>query len=585
MKFGSLLLSKPKKRCESTADEDDEAEDDAATLPLPMNSEFRYEKGVCALEYWEPVKLLGEGSISDIHLVRRRSKRIHVRYKKKRDIMKFAKEQTLKESGSGSFDRAAAAAADERELYVLKSIMKDHVDSDQVLEEMRRELHTMSKLEHPNIVKLYEAYERRRHIYLVMDYCSGGNLTDRHFSEKQCAVVVRKILSAVGYMHSMGVVHRDLKLENILMDRVGEIKIIDFGLATKYLSEEHKVMTDRVGTLYTMAPQVLQGVYTSQCDLWSIGVITYMLLSGNNPFWGPPRPMPWSDRRKIMMDRIMRCQYQRMTGPSWDLISSAAIQFCQSLLQMDPDDRPTALEALESEWIHSVDDIMKYINVVSKQERNSRKALENFQRVAILLLAQESTPDQVMKFRTKLETYDFEGNGRIQLIDFQKALQQETGIAPSRIADLFVDKIDMTFPLAYNDFCIKVLADQDRSITEKAAEALDSLDVEGTRKVDKDQLQATLEGILSSNNLLNEILRELKVDKEGKVSTIQVLELLDSALVNRTRRSLRTVGSQHDGEKELVDAKDVIIPGGLADLRQNQKYVYEAKDKSVRRLE
>ena len=216
--------------------------------PLPLAADFHYEKGVCALEYWEPVKLLGEGSISDIHLVRRRPKRIHVRYKKKRDIMKFAKNNASE----------VFSEQEETDLFVLKSIMKDHVDNDFALEEMRSELKTLSKLNHPNIVKLYEAYERRRHIYLVMDYCSGGDLTDRHFNEAECALILSKILSAVAYMHEKGVVHRDLKLENVVLDKASTIKIIDFGLATKYLSEEHKVMTDRVGTVYTMAPQVLQ---------------------------------------------------------------------------------------------------------------------------------------------------------------------------------------------------------------------------------------------------------------------------------------------------------------------------------------
>ena len=229
---------------------------------------FQYEKGTCALEWWEPISLLGEGSISDIHLVVRRKKRVHVRYKEKRNVMQLAKQ------GKGS------AVAPNEPVFALKSIHKDHVGNERVLEEMRREIYTMSRLDHPNIVKLYEAYERRRHIYLVMEYCPGGNLADRHFAENECASIIRKILSAVAYMHSKRVVHRDLKLENIVFARNMEPKIIDFGLATKYLSQEYKNMTDRVGTLYSMAPQVLQGVYTSKCDMWSIGVIAYILLSG-----------------------------------------------------------------------------------------------------------------------------------------------------------------------------------------------------------------------------------------------------------------------------------------------------------------
>lgn len=207
----------------------------------PFSKEFKYEKGSCALEYWEPVRLLKEGSISDIHLVRRRPQRIHVRYKKKRDIMKFAKEQQQGNSPKNENNESD-------DLYVLKSIMKDHVDNDAVLEEMRSELQTMSQLKHANIVKLYEAYERRRHIYLVMELCPNGDLSDRTFSEDEAAVLIRQILEAVAYMHSKGVVHRDLKLENIMLDEKGNVKIIDLGLATKYLSDEHKVMTDRVGT-------------------------------------------------------------------------------------------------------------------------------------------------------------------------------------------------------------------------------------------------------------------------------------------------------------------------------------------------
>jgi calcium-dependent protein kinase len=129
---------------------------------------------------------------------------------------------------------------------------------------------------------LYEAYDRKRHIYLIMDYCRGGDLSERErFTEEQAATIVYKLLDAVSYLHKRNVVHRDLKLENIMFDKEGpdaDAKIIDFGLATRYLSDNHKRMADKVGTLYSMAPQVLQGIYDYKCDLWSIGVIAYMLL-------------------------------------------------------------------------------------------------------------------------------------------------------------------------------------------------------------------------------------------------------------------------------------------------------------------
>jgi hypothetical protein len=209
---------------------------------------FKYTKDVCALSWWDPIKLLEEGSISDIHLVRRRKEFVKVRYKEKRDVMSLTKRHRLPWEKSKQKDMG--------EVYVLKSIMKDHVHDDDVLDEMRQEIHTMSKLDHPNICRLVEAYERRRHVYLVMEYCSGGNLARRApMDEAQAASVCRKVLSALAYMHSNGVAHRDIKLENIMVTGDGEIKLIDFGLATAYLSDQYNNMTDTVGTLYSMAPE------------------------------------------------------------------------------------------------------------------------------------------------------------------------------------------------------------------------------------------------------------------------------------------------------------------------------------------
>ena len=238
---------------------DDATKHDDACCSNSPKPEFTYRKGTCALEYWEPIRLLGEGSISSIHLVRRRPERIDVPYKERADVMRVA-------------EAASEDVSSDEEVFALKSIMKDHVRNDRFLEEMRSEIYTMSRLCHNNIVNVYEAFERKRHIYLIMEYCKGGDLCERHTSEPEAAVIVRKILMAVAYMHQHNVVHRDLKLENIVFDKdpkdpTTEIKVIDFGLATKFLSNEYKQMTARVGTLYSMAPQVLQGVYDAKCDM------------------------------------------------------------------------------------------------------------------------------------------------------------------------------------------------------------------------------------------------------------------------------------------------------------------------------
>jgi len=170
---------------------------------------FTYRKGTCALEYWEPIVLLGEGSISSIHLVRRRPERVDVPYKESADVMS----NSCSAKSPCSFEKCATG----NPVYALKSIHKSHVRNDRYLEEMRKEISTMSHLNHPNIVKVLEAYERKRHIYLVMEYCSGGDLREAEgTSESNAQKIVRSILSAVKYLHEHKVAHRDRECHNYL---------------------------------------------------------------------------------------------------------------------------------------------------------------------------------------------------------------------------------------------------------------------------------------------------------------------------------------------------------------------------------
>ena len=195
--------------CEQSAPVVDDGKGDGATTShrsaaccaAGAKSGFTYRKNTCALEYWEPLRLLGEGSISSIHLVRRRPHRVDVPYKERADIMRVA------ESNETS-NTETVENMDASELFALKSIMKDHVRNDRYLEEMRSEIYTMSRLCHVNIVGVVEAFERKRHIYLIMEHCRGGDLCERKPTEAIAAVIVRKVLSAVAYMHEHNVVHR-----------------------------------------------------------------------------------------------------------------------------------------------------------------------------------------------------------------------------------------------------------------------------------------------------------------------------------------------------------------------------------------
>eukprot|EP00434_Breviolum_minutum_P039040 symbB.v1.2.034646.t1/scaffold4504.1/size42116/2 len=162
------------------------------------------------------------------------------------------------------------------------------------IEKFKEEIRIMQLMDHPNIIKLYEAFEDKVKVYLVMELCSGGELFDRiielgHFTEVQAAIVMQQMFRAVYYMHQRKLCHRDLKPENFLFATKEKIekthlKIIDFGLAYEF--KDDVPMTTKAGTPFYVAPQVLEGKYDQAADLWSCGVIMYVLLCGYPPFWG-----------------------------------------------------------------------------------------------------------------------------------------------------------------------------------------------------------------------------------------------------------------------------------------------------------
>ncbi|KAL9190501.1 hypothetical protein ACHAXT_000207 [Thalassiosira profunda] len=246
---------------------------------------------------------------------------------------------------------------------------------------IHREISFLKRCAHPNIVELYDVYETEEEVHIVTELCQGGELFDRIvqkataskeqrrrwaadgdednlspdepllpacFPERDAARIVRSLLSAVAYLHSHNCVHRDLKPENILFseaddDDQSEVKLIDFGLSIRH-DPEDPPLRSTVGTSYYMSPELLDGNYDRACDLWSVGVITYVMLSGRPPFNG--------STDEVIFEKIKRGRY-RMEGPLWDdgLISDAAKDFVKCLLDVDPMRRWTADMALEHEWL------------------------------------------------------------------------------------------------------------------------------------------------------------------------------------------------------------------------------------------
>jgi len=224
---------------------------------------------------------------------------------------------------------------------------------------LAREILLLQEMDHDNVVRLVDVYEDADYVHIITDLFEGGELFDRiveestndHngarcFPEEEAARIVCGILEGVAYMHDRGIVHRDIKPENILFEskqKASRVKIIDFGLSRNHSSKTGEpLMSTVVGTPYYVAPEVLRRRYDKSCDLWSVGVIAYVLLCGYPPFNGRNG---YGVHRSVLRDRI------RFPIEDWNVMSADAVDFVYRLLQKDPRRRMTAKQALAHPWM------------------------------------------------------------------------------------------------------------------------------------------------------------------------------------------------------------------------------------------
>lgn len=318
------------------------------------------------------------------------------------------------------------------EWYAIKSIRKSKVNKVEIL---RREIDILKNVSHPNIIRLIEVHEDVKYIHLITELCTGGELFDRiiaktqspegHFSERDAAGFVVSILDAIAYCHNeMHVIHRDLKPENFLLASKAEdapIKIIDFGLS-RYDVAPGNMMRTKVGTPYYVAPEVLNKNYDKSCDIWSIGVITYILLCGYPPFYG--------DSDSQIFDSVRSGKFD-FPSPEWDSISKAAKDFVCCLLKKDPKKRLTATEAMQHKWIlqFASGEETRNSNLKHSKRRSqvfkAYMGMKKLKKAALGHIANQLTPAEIERLGIVFKSIDEENAGSMTLKELDKALTSE----------------------------------------------------------------------------------------------------------------------------------------------------------------
>lgn len=319
--------------------------------------------------------------------------------------------------------------------YALKTLDKKKV-KDENLDKLKNEIRIMASLGHPNIVRLHECFENPDKIYLVMEVCTGGELLDRlhrqaekRYTEKDACKLVHTMLGSIRYCHEHQIVHRDLKLENFLFESKlpdAELKLIDFGLSQHFKPAE--VLSTPVGTPYYVAPEVLGGAYDAKCDVWAIGVIAYMLVSGSPPFYGTSD----AETLRAVQEGVVLFNQKHFRG-----VNDSAKNFISECLTKNPLDRPSAEEALRHEWFKTLADNKEPVslNIIDRLRGFEKKSA--LHRLCMEVVAHSMTTEQIRNLRKEFKTLDTEGSGEISYEALKQVMRNFSTITDEDVDLIF----------------------------------------------------------------------------------------------------------------------------------------------------
>ncbi|EER11357.1 calcium-dependent protein kinase, putative [Perkinsus marinus ATCC 50983] len=393
------------------------------------------------------------------------------------------------------------------------------------IDEIVTEVKIYLRLDHPNICRLLEVYDESAvngNVFLVMELCTGRELYDRlamrkRFSERDASDVVRQMVLAVNYCHNQNICHRDLKLENFVyadMSEKSRLKLIDFGLSRIF--SRGVPMTAITGTVYYVAPEVMTGKYDYSCDMWSIGVMTYMLLAGVPPFDG--------DTDKEILRKVSKGTYS-FSGPSWDFISSPARDFISKLLQKDPADRLSAGRAINHPWLlrygnedgtwtvsGTLDPSLTCPAVVKSMRDFAQSNV--LKRAAIGLMAYSTTYNTDLEAIAKeFQALDIRGTGTVSAQDLMAVLRHHLNVDQSEARFIF-QRIDagQGGEIHYSEFLAAAMSARMMTHEKQIREMFAKMDTDGTGKITADNLREVL-GESYDGTPVEEIIAEC--DKNG----------------------------------------------------------------------
>merc|ERR1740129_1639356 len=422
-------------------------------------------------------------------------------------------------SGMSGPVQLAHAIDDETRKYAVKSFKKKGL-TQRKRQELKFEVEIYLSLDHPHVARLEQVYETDEELHLVMEFMEGGELYDRlaerkRYTEECAAVTSRQMLLAVGYLHARQVVHRDLKLENFLYEKkdTDHLKLIDFGFA-KFFQGRQK-MTQACGSVHYVAPEVLAHAYTEKADMWSIGVITYMLLTGSPPFHG-------SDDDVLKKIKACKPHY----SSRFEKLSEQAKGFVKCLLVADPKARLSAQDALEHTFVADARSRETHIDedIVKSLRRFARAS--HFRRSCLSMMAWSLSREDRMHVRDQFLEIDTDRGGTIQLNEFKKVLEENFSIDCAEAERLFSSlDTDNDEEICYSEFLAAATQDRVRLHEDVLRKTFARFDSDESGEITVENLRQVL-GDTFEDVHVEELLREADTRGTGSISYEAFLEYL-----------------------------------------------------------
>lgn len=444
-----------------------------------------------------------------------------------------------KEIGHGAYGKVYLVTSKRtKKQFACKQMNKRKITNK---ERFKVEIDLLKATDHPNIVKLYELYEDKVYLYLIMELCQGGELFARlssrsknHnlYNEKQACFIFKQLMSAINYCHVHGVCHRDIKPENLLFSSTSEdanLKVADFGLSRIFTSENNR-MTSIVGTTFYMSPEVLNGDYNEKCDIWSSGCILYIMICGRPPFY--------SKNDVDLVSKIKQKSYS-FNYPEFQNVSSDLIDLLSKML-CDGSKRLTAQEVLDHVWMkHNAPNSKECLLDLNFNEMIAYSKMNKFKQGVFAFISSKLTDEESNQLIKIFHTFDKNRDGVLTLKEIKDGIKflKDTKAGKEDIKNFDTAEIENFFNrmdldknglINYTEFIASAIDHKSVMKKEMIYDAFKAFDTDKSGNISIDELREIIRPQnKDDDDYVVKLFDKYDLDKDNNINFEEFMNMLD----------------------------------------------------------